>query len=422
VVAEEQGPLAGRLRSAAQRERVPALAPAVLAGAGFLVAWGLLHWGFYTRDPLRDTPLYEHYGDLVLRGRVPYRDFHVEYPPGALAVFVLPALAAGRHHSLVFSEVFEGLMGLFGVLCAALVALVLTRRGVAGRRLWLALALVALGPLALGPVLLSRFDLWPAALAIGGLAALVYARPRLALVLLGLAVAAKIYAVVLVPLALVFVARHHGRREACVAGGTGAAALAAVVAPFVVLSPQGMWSSLSGQLERPLQIESLGASILLVAHKLAGVPLAHDWSHGSNNLVGVAAHRLALEQSLLQLAVIAAIWIAFARGPADVDRLFVASAACVCAFVALGKVLSPQYLAWLLPLVPLVRGRRGLAAMALLLVALLLTQGWFPYRYFGLVDGTDSLAVALVFARDLILLGLVVVLAWPAATRARATA
>ena len=84
-------PASGRLRSLA-------FVPALLAAAGFLVAWGALHWGFYTRDPLRDTPLYEHYGDLMLRGRVPYRDFGVEYPPAALPVFVLPALVAGRHH------------------------------------------------------------------------------------------------------------------------------------------------------------------------------------------------------------------------------------------------------------------------------------------------------------------------------------
>ncbi len=63
---------------------------------------------------------------------------------------------------------------------------------------------------------------------------------------------------------------------------------------------------------------------------------------------------------------IVALWLAFLRGPVDQDRLVRYSAACVCAFVAFGKVLSPQFLLWLVPFVPLVRGRRGLAATGLL--------------------------------------------------------
>ena len=369
---------------------------------------------------MRDTPLYEHYGDLMLRGRVPYRDFGVEYPPAALPAFLLPALVAGRHHYAVYSQAFEGLMGLFGVACAMLVALVLTRRGASPRRLWLGIGLTALAPLALGPVLLSRFDLWPAALTVAALAALVYQRPRLALGLLGLAVAAKLYPLVLVPLALVYVARREGRREALAAGGVCAAVLAACFLPFVALSPHGMWASIARQLGRPLQIESLGASVLLVAHHLFGIVLVPDWSHGSNNLVGGAAHGLALEQSVLQVGAILAVWIAFAHGAPEADRLLRTSAVAVCAFIALGKVISPQYLAWLLPLVPLVRGRRGLAAGSLLLLAMALTQGWFPYRYRGLVDHADPLAVALVFARNLVLLALLAVLAWP--TRLRSAA
>ena len=301
-------------------------------------------------------------------------------------------------------------MGVFGVACSVLVALVLSRRGVSGRRLWLAIGLTALGPLALGPVLLSRFDLWPAALSVAALAALVYARPRLALALLGLAVAAKIYPVVLVPLALVYVARRHGRREALAAAGSARRA-------------RRMRSSVSSRCHRTECGRAWrGSSVVRFRSRAwdraccssrtgsGGVPLVPDWSHGSNNLVGGAAHGLALEQSVLQLGVVLAIWFAFAHGPADTDRLLVSSAAAVCAFIALGKVLSPQYLAWLLPLVPLVRGRRGLAAGSLLLAAMLLTQGWFPYRYRGLVDASDGLAVALVFSRDLVLLALLAVL------------
>src|SRR5207253_7963897 len=122
---------------------------------------------------------------------------------------------------------------------------------------------------------------------------------------------------------------------------------------------------------------------------------------------------LALEQAAIQVIVIVLLWVAFARSEAGADGLLRTSAAAVCAFVALGKVLSPQYLGWLLPLVPLVRGRRGLAAGSLLLLAMLLTQGWFPYRYRGLVEHSDPLAVTLVFARNLVLLALLAVLAWP---------
>jgi predicted membrane-bound spermidine synthase len=76
-----------------------------------------------------------------------------------------------------------------------------------------------------------------------------------------------------------------------------------------------------------------------------------------------------------------------------------------------GKVLSPQFLLWLLPLVPLVRGRRGLAATGLLTLALVLTQVWFPRRYWDYVHefrGADA-----VLARNVALVALLVVLAWP---------
>jgi hypothetical protein len=115
--------------------------------------------------------------------------------------------------------------------------------------------------------------------------------------------------------------------------------------------------------------------------------------------------------ALAQAAVLVALWVAFARGPATDARLLRYTAACVCAFVALGKVLSPQFLIWLIPLVPLVRGRRGLLATAILTTALLLTQVWFPGKYFDYVDFFHDAGVVL--ARNLTLVALLVVLAWP---------
>jgi hypothetical protein len=133
-------------------------------------------------------------------------------------------------------------------------------------------------------------------------------------------------------------------------------------------------------------------------------------SHGSQNLTGGAADTLALVTTVAQVAAVVAIWVWYARGRASRDRVLRACAAAVCAFVALGKVLSPQFLIWLVALVPLVRGRRGIVASGLLAGALVLTQLWFPFRYWKLALEFDTAASWLVFARDLTLLAVLAAL------------
>jgi len=388
-----------------------AVAATIAAIALFLVAWGVLHRGVFTHDPIVDTPIYERYGSAMDDGQVPYRDFALEYPPGALPVFLIPAL--GDADSETFRVRFEALMAFLGQAMVVCMAFVLVALRAGRRRLLGALGFAALAPLALGPVVLSRFDLWPAALVAAGLAALVAGRLRLGHLALGAAVAAKLYPAVLIPLTIAYVWRRAGRREAVTCGGLLAGVVALVFAPFVALAPGGVWDSLWNQASRPLQIETLGSGVLLAAHQVFGTAITMDSSHGSQNLAGTGPDVLAAVLTMLQIGALLAVWILFARGPADRERLLQASAAALVAFVALGKVLSPQFLIWLIPVVPLVRGRRGLAASALLAAALVLTQLWFPYRYWDLVLGFAAFPSWLVLVRDLVLVGLLLVLLSP---------
>jgi hypothetical protein len=177
------------------------------------------------------------------------------------------------------------------------------------------------------------------------------------------------------------------------------------VVPFAIVGPHGLWASVSGQANRPLQVESLGASLLATfAHPAVGT------SHGSQNIVGHGT--LAAVSAWLQGVSLIALWVAFARGEATPQRFIRYAAAAVCAFIAFGKVLSPQYLIWLVPLVPLVRGRRGAAAVGLLGAALVLTQVWFPSRYWRYA--LEFRLAGVVLARDLVLVALLAVLAFPA--------
>jgi hypothetical protein len=111
--------------------------------------------------------------------------------------------------------------------------------------------------------------------------------------------------------------------------------------------------------------------------------------------------------SLVQIGALVWIW---SRRPGTAEALVRWSAAALVAFVALGKVLSPQFLIWLVPAVPLVAGLRGLRASMLLAGALVLTQLWFPSRYWDLARDLDLLPSLLVFARDVVLVVLLVTL------------
>jgi hypothetical protein len=179
--------------------------------AVFFASWGALHHGFYQRNQIVDTPIYERYGDAMADGYVPYRDFGVEYPPAALPVFVIPSLTADAGDFPGYRRTFESLMAICGALAVALVAFTLAATGASALRVALGAGFAALAPLALGSVVLSRFDLWPALLTVGALAALVSGRDRLGAGVLGVAIAAKVYPAVLLPLGLAWVWRRSGR-------------------------------------------------------------------------------------------------------------------------------------------------------------------------------------------------------------------
>jgi uncharacterized membrane protein len=382
------------------------------AVAVFLASLTVLHWGFYQHNLILDTAEYHRYGTSMLDGQVPYRDFGVEYPPGALPVFAVPAI--GHEGFSLYNREFQILMALCGV--GALLAMTLALRSFAAsaERTAAALAFAALAPLVLGSVILYRYDLWPAALAVAGLAAVLAGRERIGFASLGLGIAAKVFPAVLLPPAFAYVWRTRGRREALLCLGTAAAVVAAVVVPFLALAPHGVWASVERQTTRPLQIESLASGVLLVAHQVGGLAITMESSRGSQNLTGSLPDALGIASTVLLVLALLGIWAAAARGPATPERLVRFSAASVVAFVALGKVLSPQFMIWLIPLVPLVRGRRGLVASGLLGLALLLTQVWFPIRYWDLV-AFAALPSWLVLARDLALLALLAVLLVPKA-------
>ncbi|HLY94624.1 MAG TPA: hypothetical protein VKP14_07240, partial [Gaiellaceae bacterium] len=176
--------------------------------------------------------------------------------------------------------------------------------------------------------------------------------------------------------------------------------------PFAAIAPGGLGHSFGVQLHRPLQIESLGASVLIALHHVAGLGISVRSDHGSQNIESAGAGAAVIVSTLLAIAVLCAIYIALARGPVQRERLVVAATASIATFMAFGKVFSPQFMIWLIPLVPLVRSR---VAPVLLAAALVLTQLWFPAHYWPLTTLAPRESW-LLLTRDLVVVALVAVL------------
>lgn len=394
---------------------------AVLVAALVFVALSLIAtylWKATDRQVI-DIPLYRTYGEQILGGAVPYRDVALEYPPGAIVSF-LPAAAATSSSGAYF-WVFAVLMAALGAAGVFLLARLLRAAGGSGLRVLAPLRLVALAPAALGGVVLTRFDLLPTLLVTIALLLLVRGRDGAGFLVLGAAIAVKLYPIVMLPVATAWVWQRHGRRAALERSLAAVAVPVVAYAAFAVVSLDGVLESIWRQLSRPLQIESLGAGVLLALHHITSLPLEWKGSHGSQNLVGAVPLAVGVVATVVQAGALGFVWWQAQRRPLTTERMLLLSVSAVTVFVAFGKVLSPQFLLWLVFLVPIVGGRRGRLAGAALTTACVLTAVWFPAAYWDLVKQFDPAMSFLVLARGLALAALAVVLLLPASDEKAAT-
>jgi uncharacterized membrane protein len=369
--------------------------------------------GLITTSPWGDVGHYEDFARKLLDGQLPYDDFSIEYPPLAMPVFALPALLTGD--TTEYLQLFKLQMALLGTVLILSVAWSLERLGAGRRHTLLALGTVSTSPLLLGHVFLNRYDLWPTTLMALVVVALLAGRGVLGSALLALAFAAKLVAAVAVPVTLVRLWRTEGRVG--VTRGVVAFTVVCLVvfSYFLVVAFGGLGHSYWIQARRDLHGESVAASVLLVADSLGiydATIVAGD--PGSLDLSGSLPAALAAATSLATVVALLFVWWSYARDPATDARLVLALAAATAAVLAFSKVLSPQFMIWLLPLVPLVAGRTGRLATGLLAVAMLSTQielrGWEGLH-------VDAWAAWVLLARNLLLVALFALLARELALR-----
>jgi hypothetical protein len=365
----------------------------VKALAALVASWAVTLWLLpWSDERVNDLFVFRTDAGWFLDGLLPYRDVQFEYPPLAALPIGLPGVFGTD------ASTYRWAFALMMLACAACVLFLvraLARRTGGDERL--ATAAVALAPLATGAMIRNHFDLLPVALLLAALLLILRQRTVLGFGVLGVAAMTKGFPIVVAPVAMAWAGRRAALR--------GAAALAAAVlllaGAAVAVSPSGALDAIRYQTERPVQVESLPA-LAVRAIDAHATPVSSYRSDGLESPAGGTATAVFGALGVASVALLA-VGAARRREP---RTLVLASLGAVAAFATFGKVLSPQYLIWILPLGALALAWRRWALAGTIGAATLLTFVEFPSRYFELVAGR-SLPLAIVTVRDCLLVAVV---------------
>jgi hypothetical protein len=376
---------------------------ASIAALGAFLYWQLFAM-FAQLPPVRKQgsaglKIYHHAGEALLRGKIPYRDFFIEYPPGSLLAFMPPAL---------FSSSRGAYTKLFAIEMALAIVGALVFMALAARRFWgpwgyiIPAATFTAAAIPFYNLILARYDavvtltlaLSTLCVALGGRYVL------LAYAALGFGAAAKLVpALATFPLATL-------RRGAGRGYGAFFAVLALFFAPPLLLASEGLIKSIVYQADRGLQVESLAASVLL---KL-GLVSRIGFGHGSFEVRGLGvkfASSLSFPITAVLLVITALMmYREYRLGRLGVQQYPRYAAALILAYMLGSRVLSPQFMLWLLPLVPLAGHRFVMIVISAVFLAACGTTRLVLIHY------TDLLALRFPGPDLLLFRNLLLVLLW----------
>jgi hypothetical protein len=207
--------------------------------------------------------------------------------------------------------------------------------------------------------------------------------------------------------ALAWLVARGQRREAWQGALACAAVIAVVAGAAVTASSDGALDAVRYHLDRPVQIESSPALVLLGLDAAGASDATSVASHRSDGLLHPASDAVTPLFGAAFVALVALLCAGAMRARAGARELVIACLAACTAFALFGKVLSPQFLIWVVPLGALASAWRLRALAAAVALAAVLTQIEFPRHYFDVV-AREPLAIGLVAARNLALLAVLV--------------
>ena len=377
----------------------------LVACIGYLVA---VHFLNIETEVMRDR--FWKNAEPLFNGEVPV----MEYPPFALVFFAIPRLFVDTAWGYNVAYVAEVLV--FMVVGLLLVSKLAERMGHDQKKAMLVYAILMLLML---EFVVDRYDIFPAILTLASFYMFASKRHGCACLLLAVGAMTKLYPAVLFPLYLLYLAYGRQWRDAAVSCAAFLGTCVLIVGVAWLINPELITNFLSYHTDRPLQIESVPASVvyLLSMFGLTDVwiqPFADPDSFGSDNLMGPLPDAVASVMMPLMVVLILAVYAYYAvlrhRGVRDDDLRLIGLAAVtvLMLFMVANKVFSSQYLIWAVAPIAFVVASRDTGFERRLLwlsvLVLVLTQANFAYNagYLGGGENINDLGMMVILARNVL--------------------
>ena len=341
------------------------------------------------------------YANKMKEGLIPYRDFESEYPPVALFLFLLPALATtelGVYQYLfaIGQFIFE-IIGL--LITNALLQRMQAKRDEA--------TFVVLGYMlllaSLGSILYSRYDMTVSTLVLAALYLFLIGKKKRAWVVLAISVMTKPYTIVIAPIFLISQLPDTKKAVPVLLEGflSFLSTLFVIALPFLLISFDDFLHSFLFHAERGIQIETLYSSFIHIFNTLGAITEVHtEFRYGAFELISPVSPFLSKLAFFLTAAGLLGVYLIFYKvnmgfpsEPESLEtrsiHLYRASVMAILTFILFYKVFSSQFLIWVYPLVPLVCRQPELRAKVingLLILSGGVTQLIYPLNYV-LVNG-----------------------------------
>jgi hypothetical protein len=325
---------------------------------------------------LPDVYLYSTWTILLDERQFPVGDAFWQYPPGAGVLFALSGVIGPDP---IIGFVVLAVLADASILALLAAASLRTHRdryspaSMRGPWAWV------IGGIAVGPVMLSRFDLFPTLLAVAAL--LLVSRPWLSGIAAGVGGLLKVWPALML-LAL--------PRRSLWRGVAAALATVAIGTALIAAWAQGGVSFLGEQGERGLQLESVGALPFVIAGAL-GQQQEVVLRYGAFEIVMPGATTAGLVITALGLGLIGVIALQRLRGRLESVAPGDVALALVLVSVATSRVFSPQYSVWIIGVAAAAsvdRRSRLRTVTVLLVVMAALTSVIFPWLYGSLIETT----------------------------------